>query len=146
MIFFFDRCIGLYVPTELRRRGVEVKIHGEVFKDDTEDDEWLAEVGSRGWVVVGKDYKFHLRANELAAIVQHKVGCFYLGTGHMMKEELLALFRKKYQDIYIAALRTTRPFIFKVPKAGSLAQIALPSVPQAIAEIASTAENPPGTC
>ncbi len=84
LTLFFDRCVGLRVPKALRivRPPVVVKDHQQVgFDGNTPDDEWLAKVGQKGWVVVTQDRKFHKQEAEIAAVHAHGVRCFYLHGG-----------------------------------------------------------------
>jgi hypothetical protein len=56
LTFFVDRSLGRrIVPAALRDAGFAVVTHDEMFSDDTSDEEWLAEAGARGWVVLMKD-------------------------------------------------------------------------------------------
>ena len=84
LTFYFDRNIGVRVPKALRsvRPPICIKYHQEVgFPLDAPDDEWLAQVGAKGWVVVSQDRKFHQLQSELAAVQAHSVRCFYLHGG-----------------------------------------------------------------
>jgi hypothetical protein len=50
--FFIDRCLGSKLMVEaLRSSGIAVEIHGDHFADNSEDVDWLPEVGKRGWVI-----------------------------------------------------------------------------------------------
>ena len=80
MTFFFDRSVGIAVPKALQllRLVTPIEYHQDHFAQDALDDAWLPEVGERGWTVIGHDHSYHLRSNELAALVQYNIGCFYL--------------------------------------------------------------------
>ncbi|MGH7152226.1 MAG: hypothetical protein ACREIU_16085 [Planctomycetota bacterium] len=41
----------------MRREGARVEVHDEHFARDARDEEWLGEVGRRGWVVPTKDQR-----------------------------------------------------------------------------------------
>jgi hypothetical protein len=51
VVFFTDRSLGLGVPQALKDAGYCVERHADHFVDDAPDEEWLADVGARGWVV-----------------------------------------------------------------------------------------------
>ncbi len=62
LTLFFDRNLGVRVPKALRtaRPPVAIKDHQQVgFAIDAPDDEWLAKVGTKDWVVITHDRKFH---------------------------------------------------------------------------------------
>jgi PIN like domain len=65
---FLDRGLGTSTVAEaLRAAGCVVHIHDTEFKQDEKDTVWLAAVGARGWVVLGKDRQIRTRQNELVA-------------------------------------------------------------------------------
>ena len=54
--FFIDRSLGrLTIASALREQGAEVHTHDTHFAQVARDEEWLAEVGRRGWEVITKD-------------------------------------------------------------------------------------------
>src|SRR5262249_51331803 len=55
------------VPTALRAAGAIVEAHADHFAQDASDDEWLAAVGTRGWIVITKDTAIRHRGTELLA-------------------------------------------------------------------------------
>lgn len=127
MIFFFDRSIGVRIPEALRHVRVPHRIewHQEHFDQNEQDDAWLSQVGSWGWIVFGQDYKFHEMPSELAAIRQHNVGCFYLWGSEAPIWETMRAFAKGYDKIVQAADVTPRPFVFEVRKHGGLSQVVI---------------------
>ena len=66
--FFTDRDLGKQFPAELVSAGISVEPHASHFKHNTPDEEWLAEVGRRGWVAVTHDQRIRYKPNELAAV------------------------------------------------------------------------------
>ena len=69
LTFFLDRSLGKEVIAKaLRDNGILVEVHDHHFPSDAKDEVWLAEVGSRGWIVLTKDRRFHNRVLEIAAI------------------------------------------------------------------------------
>lgn len=57
--------------------------HDDHFARDTPDEEWLREVGSRGWVVLTKDKDIQRNELERRALVGASVACFMLGRGDL---------------------------------------------------------------
>ena len=58
-------------------------MHDEYFPSDARDEEWLAEVGRRGWVVLTKDTRIRYRTTELAALMRSGVTAFVLTSGNL---------------------------------------------------------------
>jgi len=127
MILFFDRSMGTSIPKALAllKPPVEVVYHEQRFRPDEEDDQWLPEVGSWGWVVIGHDYKYHRMPNELAALKQYQVGCFYLWGAEAKKWDTMRLFARAFDRIVDAAEITPRPFVYRVEKGGRLIPVQL---------------------
>ena len=56
------------------------------------DDRWLSEIGRLGWFVMTQDWSMHTKQNELRAIRQHEIGCFYLWGARETKWSVLRCF------------------------------------------------------
>lgn len=128
MTFFFDRSIGVVVPTVLicLKLPVQVEYHERWFSPDEPDDKWLPFVGQRGWTVIGHDRKYHLMKNELVALKQYEIGCFYLWGGEATKWGKMRVFALAYDRIIKAEANSPRPFIYDVDKRGKLTLLPLP--------------------
>jgi hypothetical protein len=72
-VFFTDRDLGNRFPDTLASAGLQVERHREHFRPDCPDDEWLAEVGLKGWIALTRDTRIRYKPNELAAVVRHRV-------------------------------------------------------------------------
>lgn len=130
MILFFDRNTGTAIPKALKEHlkppGMQVEYHQLYFDPLAQDDFWLAQVGGRGWFVIGQDYSFHKRDPELAAIRTHEVGVFYLWGSESTKWECLRAFAKGYDNIVRVAATVDRPFVYRVHKHGGIQEVPLP--------------------
>jgi hypothetical protein len=64
-----DRCLGnkLIVET-LRSAGVNVKTHDDHFGKNTQDVDWIPEIGKRGWVILTKDARIGKNKIERLAV------------------------------------------------------------------------------
>lgn len=80
-VFFTDRDLGKQFPARLREAGITVERHADHFAPDTPDDVWLPEVGQHGWIVLTHDERIRYKANELAAVMHHRVAML-LVVGH----------------------------------------------------------------
>ena len=116
MTLFFDRSVGTSVPQALRmlRVPVQIEYHELHFPIDAQDDVWLPIVGNWGWFVIGHDSRYHLKPNELFALRQYNVGCFYLWGAEAPRWEKMRLFARAYDRIIAAAEATSPPFVFRV--------------------------------
>lgn len=118
-VFFLDRTLGRRIVAEaLRRAGHRVEIHDDHFDQSAPDEEWLSNVGSRGWVVITQDRRIRYRQTEIQALVQGGVRAFVLAAGHMRGEEAAESIVQAMPEI----LRTIRdfepPFVFGVSRQG----------------------------
>ena len=71
--FFTDRDLGKRFPAILAAAGIAVEPHAAHFADNTSDEEWLGEIGRRGWIAVTHDRRIRYKPNELAAVKAHSV-------------------------------------------------------------------------
>ncbi|MCH7859805.1 MAG: hypothetical protein IID14_08915 [Candidatus Marinimicrobia bacterium] len=90
-VFFTDRDLGNSFPQILRNAGINVEQHGDHFADDAKDEEWLMEIGRRGWLVITHDKRIRYRTNQRDAVMRAGVGLWIL-TGHTATHELATNF------------------------------------------------------
>ena len=104
----------------------EVRSHEtERFADKMPDDEWLNEIGPKGWIVCSHDAKWHL-PNEFAAmqaIRQHRIGCFYLYGANSLGFFKLKSLAHNYDKIVGICQTTKRPFIYRVTARNRLVKV-----------------------
>ena len=126
MILFFDRSVSKVVPSILRDKELkfplQIEYHQLYFPQDALDDTWLPVVGTWGWTVIGHD-RYHVKPNELSAIRQYDVGCFYLWGSENSRWEKLQCFARAFDRIVEAESRTPKPFIYDMNQRGLLKQI-----------------------
>jgi hypothetical protein len=97
------------------------------FAQDTDDDEWLSKVGAEGWIVLSHDRKWHDETPCIAAIKQHKIGCFYLWGANVSTWLKLSHFMRSSGRIANAVQFAPRPFIFHVAFNGVLSRVPIPA-------------------
>ena len=127
MILFLDRSMGKGIGRALEcLKGfpATIQLHDDHFAQNTPDDVWLAEVGRRGWIAMGQDYRLHLVDVERDAIRAHGVGVFYLWGANASQWEQLRVLVKAWDRIE-AASREPTPFIHRIMKDGRLKAIAV---------------------
>lgn len=140
---YFDRNVGWRVPEALRFLGLNVVHHNTsrsslglkqkgklktLFAPAEKDDFWLQYVGQRGWLVFTQDRKFHRAGfeNELSAIKQYQVGCFYIWGAEATKWQKMIALCSGLDAMLAAADLTQKPFIYDAQKNGKLIQIPIP--------------------
>ncbi len=67
--FFTDRNLGRQFPRILAAAGIKVHRHDDHFLQDCWDEEWLTEIGKRGWVAITRDQRIRYKPNELRAVI-----------------------------------------------------------------------------
>lgn len=88
--YFADRDLGKRFVQILRDAGLKVESLEDHFADNTPDTEWLAEVGSKGWVVFTGDKSIGRNELEIDTFMRAKVRAFLPGN-RMKPDEFAAL-------------------------------------------------------
>jgi len=112
-VYFTDRDLGKQFPARLRAAGLHVEWFFDHFGDATPDAEWLSKAGERGWIVVTHDERIRYKANELAAVVQHRVAML-LVVGHAPYPKLAEHFVRTMARIEAFVASHRPPYIAKV--------------------------------
>jgi len=76
------------IAAKLRLRGLTVEVHDDHFPQNAPDEDWLLEVGKRGWIVLTKDDRIRYRPAALEAYRSNKVRVFIFGSGEMRRLSL----------------------------------------------------------
>jgi PIN domain-containing protein len=131
LTFYFDRNFGKRFPQARDRAKPPFKVeyhHNKTnnFPMRMPDDEWLAIVCKKGWVVFSHDQKFHDIEAEAMAIKQHNGMCFYLPGAQEGVWEKLGYIVKATEKIVATIAATKPPFIFKLHPNLKLERIPLP--------------------
>jgi hypothetical protein len=130
LTFYFDRCFGKRFPDalEMMKTPFAVEYHhskSNNFRDDMPDDEWLEIVGKKNWIVFSHDRKWHNEDAAIAAIKQHKIGCFYLWGASVPTWDKYVCLARAYKRIE-QRLKTPKPFIFRVTHNYGIHQLKIP--------------------
>lgn len=117
--FFLDRSLGKQlIANALREIGVSVEVHDDHFPSNAKDEDWLSEVGRRGWVVLTKDRRFHTRELELTAIANSKTRVFKLTAANIQGSDMARIFVQAIRKISRVAIGNSTPFIATVSRSG----------------------------
>lgn len=130
---FWDKNIGPSLPRALqllRPPDATTRYYLEQFPNtgstpEVGDEAWLRYVGERGWFVISQDHRLHRKPNELYALKQHDVGCFYLWGANAQLWEIFNCFVRALDRIIEAASNTPPPFIYRVNWEGTLTRVTL---------------------
>lgn len=108
LTFFVDRCLGRRAfPRPLLDAGLLVELHDDHFAPDCPDEEWLAEIGRRGWIVITRDLRIRYRVVEREAVLANDVRVISLTARRLSAEDLGRAFA--------AAARTVERFVGRIP-------------------------------
>lgn len=115
-VFFVDRSLGgKSVVGVLRKAGWQVERHDDHFPPDTQDEDWIKEVGKRGWFILTADDRLRYNPREKEALVSSNTLTFILtGRANLKGEEMGNAFRDVRQIILSAISSQRPPAIFKV--------------------------------
>ncbi len=116
-VFFIDRSLGRKAVAEaLRANGARVEIHDDHLRQDARDEEWLAYVGARSWVVLTQDDRIRYHALELGALLDAKVRAFVLTAKGLRGEENAAIIVNALPAILRALARHSGPFVARIAR------------------------------
>ena len=120
-VFFIDRSLGKKIVAQaLRDIGETVEIHDDNFAPDAKDEDWLVEVGNRGWIVLTKDDRIRYRATERTALASASVRAFVLTSSQLQGTEMAAAFVKALPRIKRLIANHTPPFIARISRSGNV--------------------------
>ena len=90
--FFIDRSLGrIHLAAALAARGLTVhtmaSVYGEERAQGLADEEWLADAGGQGWVVLMKDAAIRRRPAERDALAAAGVQAFCLTNANLRAAE-----------------------------------------------------------
>ena len=92
---------------------MSVERHADHFADDAQDEEWLPEIGRRGWLALTHNLRIRYKGNERDAVMQAGLGLFVI-VGKAPHRELAENFINTIGRILAFLERNHPPFIAKV--------------------------------
>jgi PIN like domain len=121
LVFFIDRSLGRKIVAQaLREIGESVEIHDDHFAPDAKDEDWLLEVGKRGWIVLTKDDRIRYRVTERTALTSARVRAFVLTSSQLHGAEMAAAFVKALPRIKRLVANHVPSFIGRVSRSGKV--------------------------
>jgi predicted nuclease of predicted toxin-antitoxin system len=110
--------LGKGVGAALRKAGVEVRLSEGLIARGTADEDWLARIGKKRWIVLTKDKNIRLRKHEHRALVRAGVKAFVLTSGNLTGAEMAEVFVANLARMQELARTTDHAFLAKVTKGG----------------------------
>jgi hypothetical protein len=117
LVFFTDRDLGRRFPALLRAAGVRLERHDDHFGPDTPDEEWIGEIGRRGWIAVSRDARIRYSPLALSVLMESGTRLFVL-VGKLTTTEAAETFLKWRERIVEAVVSERGPFIAKIRRDG----------------------------
>lgn len=120
-VFFIDRCLGsVRLVNALRKSGITIEVHDDHFPQSAQDEDWLPEVGQRGWIVLTKDARIGNRLPERLAVASANIRMFVLASQNLSGQDMINSFREALPKMQQFAHDRPSPFIAKVYKNGEV--------------------------
>lgn len=124
VVFFVDRSLGgKKVVDALRAAGASVIVHDDVFAQDTQDVDWLAEAGRRDWVVLTKDSAIRRNPHEKAMYQHAGVRVFALTRKDLSGQEMADIFVAALPGMRRRAIEIMPHFIFSISRGGDFSRL-----------------------
>ncbi|MEW6366259.1 MAG: DUF5615 family PIN-like protein [Acidobacteriota bacterium] len=121
VVFFIDRSLGSHFVAEaLRSQGHEVVTHEQRFAAGALDEEWLAEAGRSGWVVLSKDTRIQYRELERRALERAMVRAFILVSANLTGPQMAEVIKRALPGMILLIRGRRPPFIARVYRNGQV--------------------------
>jgi hypothetical protein len=101
-------------------------VHDDHFLQDARDEEWLREVGQRGWIVLTRDDRIRYRLHERTALLQAGVRAFVLARRSLSGPAMAEAFVQALPAMRRFVERYQAPFIARVTQTGSVSLLLKP--------------------
>jgi hypothetical protein len=115
-IYFTDRDLGKQFPRILAEAGIAVERHGDLFRPDGSDEQWLEHCGTNGRVALSHDSRIRYVPNELEAVKRFNVTLLIL-VGQATTIDLAHNFVRTLARVEAFLDGRSPPFIGKVYRA-----------------------------
>ena len=121
LVYFIDRCLGRHdFPRALLDAGLAVELHVDHFAPDCRDEEWLAAVGRRGWIVITRDLRIRYRVVEREAVQSSGARVISLTARQLTATDLGKAFAAAVSAVEQFVAITPGPFIATMSRSGEL--------------------------
>jgi hypothetical protein len=103
-----------------------VEVHDDHFLQDARDEEWLREVGQRGWIVLTRDDRIRHRLHERTALLQAGVRAFVLVRRSLSGLAMAEAFVQALPAMQRFVAQHQAPFIARVTQTGNVSLLPQP--------------------
>jgi predicted nuclease of predicted toxin-antitoxin system len=105
----------------LRNAGLTIEVHDDHLPQDATDEEWLAFVGTKQWIVITRDERIRYRTAQRRAVRRAEVAVFVLAAQGDLRADMLAeSFLKALPSVQRILQERTPPLIAKVSRRGEV--------------------------
>lgn len=124
--FFLDRCLGnTIIATALRAAGHRVEVHSDHFpqtqtEPETTDEEWLRQIGSRGWIILSKDRNMTMNQIEIVALLESGTASFILQGKRLTGESMATSIIHAMPQIQKILRKFSKPFVATISDKGTV--------------------------
>ena len=116
---FVDRSFGRHdVANALRRAGIQTEIHDDHFEMNAPDEEWLTEIGKRGWVGLTKDARIGQNTLQRLWVTRYCVKLFVFMSGNMTGPRMGEAIAESVSRMKRISVANEAPFIAKIYASG----------------------------
>ena len=117
LVFFSDRDLGRVFPALLVAAGVRIERHDDHFEPETADEEWIGEIGRRGWVAVTRDARIRYSPLAVSVLMSSRARLFVL-VDKLTTAQAAETFLTWRQNVISTSLNENGAFIAKVRRDG----------------------------
>ncbi len=112
-VYFLDRDLGLRFSIALKAAGLQVERADDHFRNTTPDEEWLPEVGRRGWVALTRDERIRYSPLAQTALMTSGAHLFVI-VGKLTADEAAIVFLRHRLKVERLVASHSQAFIAKV--------------------------------
>jgi hypothetical protein len=121
LVFFVDAALGRVVVADaLRAEGLSVTLHDEAFPQGTADEDWLPEIGRRGWILLTKDDRIRSSTAQRGILLRAGVRAFILSSANLPGPAMAEAFGAAAKRMLRLAAAERRPFIARLSPSGEV--------------------------
>jgi hypothetical protein len=123
-VFYLDESIYSRILSDgLISAGVSVKRPGIDIPFGTQDQEWLAIAGAKGWIVLMRDQRVKNRTLEIQSLRDARVGAFVLTAGQATAQTTAVVVLSRLQKIVNISRSERKPFLYTLGISGALSKV-----------------------
>lgn len=121
-VFFLDNdSSSKSIIKTLKNEGLRIVCLKDRFKADADDEEWLPEIGVRGWVLLSRNKRIRYNPRQKDLLLRYSVRAFFLTSRkNLTGDQMAEIFLKALNGIHRYLQKYPGPFIVKIMSDASL--------------------------